>query len=132
MFFLANKGYRAVAHDRRGHGRFSQTWEGNDIDTWAGDLLQLLEHLDLKDVMLVGHSTGGGEIVRFSDRHGTGRVKKALIISGTPPLLVKTDVSPDGVPMEVFDGFRVAILKDRAQFFLGVPTGPFFGFNRPD
>ncbi|KAI8951124.1 putative hydrolases or acyltransferase [Xylaria longipes] len=131
MFFLANKGYRVVAHDRRGHGRSSQPWEGNDIDTWADDLLQLIEHLDLKDVMLVGHSTGGGEIVRFCGRHGTGRVKKAVIISGTPPLLVKTAQSPDGVPMEVFDGFREAMLKDRAQFFLDVPTGPFFGFNRP-
>ncbi|RYC65035.1 hypothetical protein CHU98_g1144 [Xylaria longipes] len=131
MFFLANKGYRVVAHDRRGHGRSSQPWEGNDIDTWADDLLQLIEHLDLKDVVLVGHSTGGGEIVRFCGRHGTGRVKKAVIISGTPPLLVKTAESPDGVPMEVFDGFREAMLKDRAQFFLDVPTGPFFGFNRP-
>ncbi|KAI0869974.1 putative hydrolases or acyltransferase [Hypoxylon argillaceum] len=131
MFFLANKGYRAIAHDRRGHGRSSQSWEGNDIDTWADDLLQLIEYLDLKDVMLVGHSTGGGEIVRFCGRHGTSRVKKAVIISGTPPLLVKTEVSPDGVPMEVFDGFRTAMLKDRAQFFLDVPTGPFFGFNRP-
>ncbi|KAI1740733.1 putative hydrolases or acyltransferase [Xylaria scruposa] len=131
MFFLASKGYRVVAHDRRGHGRSSQPWEGNDIDTWADDLLQLIEHLALKDVMLVGHSTGGGEIVRFCGRHGTSRVKKAVIISGIPPLLVKTAKSPDGVPMEVFDGFREAMLKDRAQFFLDVPTGPFFGFNRP-
>ncbi|KAI1111985.1 putative hydrolases or acyltransferase [Nemania sp. NC0429] len=131
MFFLAGKGYRAVAHDRRGHGRSSQPWNGNDIDTWADDLLQLIEHLDLKDVTLVGHSTGGGEIVRFCGRHGTSRVKKAVIISGTPPLLVQTEVSPDGVPIEVFDGFRAAMLKNRAQFFLDVPTGPFFGFNRP-
>ena len=130
MFFLANHGYRVIAHDRRGHGRSSQPWHGNDMDTYADDLHQLFEHLDLKDVMMVGHSTGGGEVARFVGRYGTSRVSKAVLVSAVPPLVVKTDANPTGLPIEVFDGFRAAMLKDRAQFFYDVPTGPFFGYNR--
>jgi len=130
MFFLANKGYRVIAHDRRGHGRSSQPWEGNDMDTWTDDLLQLFEHLDLKDVMLVGHSTGGGEVARFIGRHGTSRVSKAVLISSVPPQMLQTESNPEGLPISVFDSFREAMLKDRAQFFIDVPSGPFFGFNR--
>jgi non-heme chloroperoxidase len=130
MFFLANHGYRVIAHDRRGHGRSSQPWHGNDMDTYADDLHQLFEHLDLKDVMMVGHSTGGGEVARFVGRYGTSRVSKAVLVSAVPPLMVKTDQNPGGLPIEVFDGFRAAMVKDRAQFFYDVPNGPFFGFNR--
>jgi non-heme chloroperoxidase len=130
MFFLANHGYRVIAHDRRGHGRSSQPWHGNDMDTYADDLHQLFEHLDLKDVMMVGHSTGGGEVTRFVGRYGTSRVSKAVLVSAVPPLMVKTDQNPGGLPIEVFDGFRAAMVKDRAQFFYDVPNGLFFGFNR--
>jgi non-heme chloroperoxidase len=130
MFFLANKGYRVIAHDRRGHGRSSQPWEGNDMNTWADDLFELFEHLDLKDVMLVGHSTGGGEVARLIGRHGTSRVSKAVLISSVPPQMMATESNPEGLPISVFDSFREAMLKDRAQFFIDVPTGPFFGFNR--
>jgi non-heme chloroperoxidase len=130
MFFLSNHGYRVIAHDRRGHGRSSQPWHGNDMDTYADDLHQLFEHLDLKDAMMVGHSTGGGEVARFVGRYGTSRVSKAVLVSAVPPLVVKTDANPTGLPIEVFDGFRAAMLKDRAQFFYDVPTGPFFGYNR--
>lgn len=132
MFFLANKGYRVIAHDRRGHGRSSQPWGGHDMDTYADDLHQLFEKLDLKDVMMVGHSTGGGEVARFLGRHGTSRVSRAVLISAVTPGMLKTDANPDGVPLDVFDSFRDAMLKDRAKFFLDVPSGPFFGFNRPD
>ncbi|KAK5170907.1 uncharacterized protein LTR77_004051 [Saxophila tyrrhenica] len=131
IFSLASHGYRVVAHDRRGHGRTDQTWEGNDMNTYTDDLDQLLEHLDLTDVMLVGHSTGGGEVARYCGRHGTKRVKKAVLISAVTPLMVQTDSNPGGLPMSVFDGFREAMVKDRAQFFVDVPSGPFFGFNRP-
>jgi len=131
MFFLGNHGYRCIAHDRRGHGRSSQPWGGNDMDTYADDLLVLFEHLDLKDVMIVGHSTGGGEVIRFCGRHGTSRVSKAVIVGAIPPVMVKKESNPLGLPIEVFDGFRTAMIKDRAQFFLDVPTGPFFGFNKP-
>lgn len=131
MFFLANQGCRVIAHDRRGHGRSSQSWDGNNMDTYADDLLELFEHLDLKDVMMVGHSTGGGEVARFIGKHGTKRVSKAVLVSAVPPLMVKTDKNPNGTPLEVFDSFRAAMVKNRAQFFLDVPTGPFFGFNRP-
>jgi non-heme chloroperoxidase len=130
MFFLANHGYRVIAHDRRGHGRSSQPWHGNDMDTYADDLNQLFEHLDLKDVMMVGHSTGGGEVARFVGRYGTSRVSKAVLVSAVPPLMVKSAANPDGLPLDVFDGFRAGMLKDRAQFFYDVPSGPFFGFNR--
>jgi non-heme chloroperoxidase len=131
MFFLANQGCRVVAHDRRGHGRSSQPWDGNDMDTYADDLQQLFEYLNLKDVMLVGHSTGGGEVVRFLARHGTSRAKKAVLVGAVPPVMVQSESNPEGTPLAVFDGFRAAMEKDRAQFFLDVPSGPFFGFNRP-
>ena len=131
MFFLAGKGYRCIAHDRRGHGRSSQPWNGNDMDTYADDLAELFEHLGVTDVTLVGHSTGGGEVARYIGRHGTSRVAKAVLMGAVPPIMLKTADNPDGLPIEVFDGFRSAYLADRAQFFLDVATGPFFGFNRP-
>ncbi|MCC8363708.1 alpha/beta hydrolase [Lysobacter sp. A6] len=131
MFFLASNGYRCIAHDRRGHGRSSQPWDGNDMDTYADDLAQLFDALDLKDVTMIGHSTGGGEVARYIGRHGTKRVKKAVLMGAVPPIMVKTDANPEGLPLEVFDGFRKAYLEDRAQFFLDVASGPFFGFNRP-
>ncbi|KAK3389576.1 Alpha/beta hydrolase protein [Podospora didyma] len=132
MFFLASQGYRVIAHDRRGHGRSSQPWHGNDMDTYADDLRQLFEALDLRGVVMVGHSTGGGEVARFVGRFGTeNRVKKAVLISAVPPIMVQSETNPKGTPLAVFDSFREAMLKDRSQFFLDVPTGPFFGFNRP-
>lgn len=131
MFFLASQGYRCIAHDRRGHGRSSQPWDGNDMDTYADDLLTLFEHLDIKNAMMVGHSTGGGEVVRFLGRHGTSRVNKAVLIGAVPPVMVQKASNPGGLPISVFDGFRQAMIKDRAQFFLDVPTGPFFGYNKP-
>ncbi|WP_312327136.1 alpha/beta hydrolase [Stenotrophomonas sp.] len=131
MFFLASNGYRCIAHDRRGHGRSSQPWDGNDMDTYADDLAQLFEHLDVRDVTMVGHSTGGGEVARYIGRHGTKRVAKAVLMGAVPPIMLKTADNPEGLPIEVFDGFRAAYLADRAQFFLDVATGPFFGFNRP-
>jgi non-heme chloroperoxidase len=130
MCFLVNHGYRVIAHDRRGHGRSSQPWHGNDMDTYADDLHQLFEHLDLKDVMMVGHSTGGGEVARFVGRYGMSGVSKAVLVSAVPPLMVKTDQNPGGLPIEVIDGFRAAMVKDRARFFYDVPNGPFFGFNQ--
>ena len=131
MFFLASHGYRCVAHDRRGHGRSGQPWTGNEMDTYADDLLALFEHLDLRGATMVGHSTGGGEVVRFIGRHGTDRVAKAVLVSAVPPIMVKTEGNPDGLPLDVFDGLRKSFLADRSQFFLDVPSGPFFGFNRP-
>jgi non-heme chloroperoxidase len=131
MIFLADKGYRVVAHDRRGHGRSSQPWDGNNMDTYADDLAELMNHLDLKDAVLVGFSTGGGEVARYIGRHGTKRLAKAGLISAVPPLMVKTDTNPDGIPIEVFDGFRAAQLADRSQLYKDIPAGPFYGFNRP-
>ena len=131
MFFLASNGYRVIGHDRRGHGRSSQPWDGNDMDTYADDLAALFEHLDVKAVTMVGHSTGGGEVARYIGRHGTKRVAKAVLMGAVPPIMVQTDANPGGLPLSVFDGFRAAYLADRAQFFLDVPSGPFFGFNRP-
>lgn len=128
---MANQGYRCIAHDRRGHGRSSQPWNGNDMNTYADDLYEIFKKLDLKNVMLVGHSTGGGEVVRFCARHGTTRVSKAVLVSAVPPVMVKKDTNPEGLPIDVFDGFRAAMIADRSQFFYDVPTGPFFGFNRP-
>lgn len=131
MFFLASHGYRCIAHDRRGHGRSSQPWNGNDMDTYADDLSELFEALDIKDAVMIGHSTGGGEVARFIGRHGTSRVSKAVLMGAVPPLMLKTEANPGGLPIEVFDGFRAAFLADRSQFFLDVASGPFFGFNRP-
>jgi len=131
MLFLASQGYRVVAHDRRGHGRSSQPWEGNDMDHYADDLAAVIEALDLKDVTLVGFSTGGGEVARYIGRHGTGRVKKAVLVSAVPPMMLKTADNPGGLPLEVFDGIRKASLEDRAQLYLDLASGPFYGFNRP-
>jgi non-heme chloroperoxidase len=131
MFHLATHGCRVIAHDRRGHGRSSQPSEGNHMDQYADDLAELLEHLDVRDATLIGFSTGGGEVARYIGRHGTKRVRKAGLISAVPPLMVKTDQNPDGVPLSVFDGFRQAFLADRSQFFRDVASGPFFGYNRP-
>jgi non-heme chloroperoxidase len=131
MFHLASNGYRCIAHDRRGHGRSGQPWNGNEMDTYADDLLQLFEALDLKGVTMIGHSTGGGEVARFIGRHGTKRVAKAVLMGAVPPIMLKTAANPGGLPIDVFDGFRKAYLADRAQFFLDVASGPFFGFNRP-
>lgn len=128
---LASAGYRVIAHDRRGHGRSDQPWTGNDMDTYADDLHELFVALDLRDAVMVGHSTGGGEVARFVGRHGTERVRAAVLISAVTPLMVKTEGNPEGLDIAVFDGFRAAMKKDRAQFFFDVPSGPFFGFNRP-
>lgn len=131
MFFLA-KGYRVIAHDRRGHGRSSQTAGGHEMDTYAADMAALAAHLDLKDAVHIGHSTGGGEVARYVARYGRGgRVGKAVLIGAVPPIMVKSDKNPGGLPIEVFDGFRAALVANRAQFFHDVPAGPFYGFNRP-
>jgi non-heme chloroperoxidase len=131
MLFLASQGYRVVAHDRRGHGRSSQPWHGNDMDHYADDLAQVIEALDLRDATLVGFSTGGGEVARYIGRHGTARVKKAVLVAAVPPLMLKTADNPGGLPIEVFDGLRKASLADRSQLYLDIASGPFFGFNRP-
>jgi non-heme chloroperoxidase len=131
MLFLASKGYRCVAHDRRGHGRSSQPWNGNDMDTYADDLAAVMENLDLKNAVLVGFSTGGGEVARYIGRHGTKRVAKAALVAAVPPLMLKTAGNPNGVPMDVFDGLRAASIANRSQLYKDVASGPFFGFNRP-
>jgi non-heme chloroperoxidase len=130
MFFLASRGFRCIAHDRRGHGRSSQPWHGNDMDTYADDLAALVEALDLKNVIHVGHSTGGGEVARYIGRHGTKRVAKAVLIGAVPPLMLKTAANPGGLPIETFDGIRAGVLADRSQFFKDLTT-PFYGYNRP-
>jgi non-heme chloroperoxidase len=130
MFFLANRGYRCVAHDRRGHGRSSQPWQGNDLDTYADDLAALVAHLDLKDAVHVGHSTGGGEVARYIGRHGTARVAKAALIGAIPPVMVKSAANPGGTPMEVFDGLRASVQADRSQFWKDLSMA-FYGYNRP-
>jgi non-heme chloroperoxidase len=130
MNFLASHGYRCIAHDRRGHGRSSQTWHGNDLDTYADDLAELVEALDLKDAVHVGHSTGGGEVARYIGRHGTKRVAKAVLISAIPPLMLKTPANPAGLPIDVFDGLRSNVQADRSQFFKDL-SAPFYGANRP-
>jgi len=131
MFFLAERGYRCIAHDRRGHGRSSQPWNGNDMDTYADDLATLVEKLDLKDAIHVGHSTGGGEVARYIGRHGSKRVAKAVLIGAVTPLMLKTPANPGGLPMEVFDGLRAASLADRSQLYRDTASGPFYGYNRP-
>jgi non-heme chloroperoxidase len=131
MLHLANNGFRVIAHDRRGHGRSSQPWSGNDMDHYADDLAQVLDALDLKNAILIGFSTGGGEVARYVGRHGTRRVAKLGLISAVPPLMLKTADNPGGLPLEVFDGIRAASLKDRSQFYLDLASGPFYGFNRP-
>jgi non-heme chloroperoxidase len=131
MLFLGSKGFRVIAHDRRGHGRSSQPWDGNDMDTYADDLAALIEHLDLKDATLVGHSTGGGEVAHYIGRHGTQRVAKAVLIGAVPPLMLKTDANPLGLPIDVFDGIRKGVVDDRSQFFKDLAV-PFYGYNRPN
>src|SRR5512132_973200 len=131
MFFLAQRGYRCIAHDRRGHGRSSQPWSGNDMDTYADDLAELTEALNLKDAIHVGHSTGGGEVARYIGRHGTKRVAKAVLIGAVPPLMLKTDANPGGLPIGAFDEIRANVLADRSQFVKDL-SAPFYGANRPD
>ena len=130
MLFFGQRGYRVIAHDRRGHGRSTQTWDGNDMDTYADDLAALFERLDLKDAIMVGHSTGGGEVARYLGRHGTKRVSKAVLISAVPPLMLKTEKNPTGAPLSVFDGLRAALAANRPQFYKDI-TLPFYGYNRP-
>ena len=131
MMFFLNHGYRVIAHDRRGHGRSSQPSDGHDMDHYADDLAELAGHLDLKNAIHVGHSTGGGEVTRYIARHGESRVAKAVLISAVPPLMVKTAANPGGLPKEVFDGLQAQVANNRAQFYLDFPTGPFYGYNRP-
>lgn len=129
IMFLAEHGYRCIAHDRRSHGRSDQTWHGNEMDTYADDLAALTAHLDLKDAVHVGHSTGGGEVTRYIGRHGSNRVAKAVLIGAVPPIMLKTAANPGGLPIDVFDGIRANVLADRSKFFKELPT-PFYGFNR--
>jgi non-heme chloroperoxidase len=132
MIYFLNQGYRVIAHDRRGHGRSSQTATGNDMDHYAADVAALAERLDLREAVHIGHSTGGGEAAHYVARHGKGRVAKLVLIGAVPPIMLKTLANPGGLPMEVFDGFRQALAANRAQFYLDIPSGPFYGFNRPD
>jgi non-heme chloroperoxidase len=131
IFFFVENGFRCIAHDRRGHGRSQQTWHGNDLDTYANDLADLTKALDLKDAIHVGHSTGGGEVTRYIGLHGTDRVAKAVLIGAIPPLMLKTETNPGGLPIGVFDGFRKAMIEDAPQFYYDVASGPFYGYNRP-
>ncbi len=130
MLFFLSQGYRVIAHDRRGHGRSDQTDTGNDMDTYAADVTAITLALDLRDTIHIGHSTGGGEVTRYVARAERGRVAKAVLIGAIPPVMVQSDANPDGVPMDVFDGFRAALVANRAQFYRDVPSGPFYGFNR--
>jgi non-heme chloroperoxidase len=131
MLFFLQQGYRVIAHDRRGHGHSTQTSKGNDMDTYASDVAELVAQLDLKNAIHVGHSTGGGDVVRYVARHGKDRVAKVAIISAIPPVMLKNEMNPGGTPIEVFDGYRRALAANRAQFYLDVASGPFYGFNRP-
>jgi non-heme chloroperoxidase len=131
LMFFQSQGFRVIAHDRRGHGRSSQTFGGNEMDTYAADVAALVEQLDLRDAIHIGHSTGGGEVARYVARYGGGRVAKAVLIGAVPPVMVKSASNPGGLPLEVFDGFRAALVANRAQFYREVPSGPFYGFNRP-
>jgi len=130
MLFFLSQGYRVIAHDRRGHGRSSQTESGNEMDTYAADVIQLTDHLDLRDAIHIGHSTGGGEVARYVARAARGRVAKAVLIDAVPPIMVKSAKNPGGTPIEVFDGFRAALAANRAQLYVDIPSGPFYGFNR--
>jgi non-heme chloroperoxidase len=130
MLFLGQKGYRVIAHDRRGHGRSGQSWNGNNMDQYADDLAELMEHLDIKNATMVGHSTGGGEVVRYIARHGQKRVSKAVLIAAVPPLMLKTDRNSGGLPLAVFDKIRANVVKDRSQFFQDLSL-PFYGYNKP-
>ena len=131
MMFFLNHGFRVIAHDRRGHGRSTQIASGHDMNHYADDLAMLTAHLDLKNAIHIGHSTGGGEVVRYLARHGDSRVAKAVLIAAVPPLMVKTQANPGGLPKEVFDGFQAQVANNRAQFYRDIPAGPFYGFNRP-
>ncbi|HAS1029105.1 TPA: alpha/beta hydrolase, partial [Enterobacter cloacae] len=131
MLFFVNKGFRVVAHDRRGHGRSDQVWDGHDMDHYADDVAAVVEHLGVQGAMHVGHSTGGGEVVRYIARHGEDKVSKAVLISAVPPLMVKTESNPQGTPKSVFDDFQAQLAANRPQFYYDVPAGPFYGFNRP-
>jgi len=132
MIYFLSQGYRVIAHDRRGHGRSTQTDAGNEMDTYAADVAELAAHLNLRNAIHVGHSTGGGEVARYVAKHGAGRVAKAVLIGAVPPIMVKSAKNPGGTPIEVFDGFRAALATNRAQFYRDVPSGPFYNFNRPD
>ncbi len=131
MLFFAERGFRCIGHDRRGHGRSSQPWHGHEMDTYADDLAELTKALDLRGAIHIGHSTGGGEVTRYIGRHGSARVAKAVLVGAVPPIMLKTAANPGGLPVEVFDGIRAASLKDRSQLYKDVASGPFFGFNRP-
>ena len=131
MLFFLSKGYRVIAHDRRGHGRSTQTWKGNDMDTYADDVAQLARALDLRNAIHIGHSTGGGEVARYVSRYGNDRVAKVVLIGAVPPIMVKSSTNPGGLPIEIFDGLRAALIANRARFFRDIPAGPFYGFNRP-
>jgi non-heme chloroperoxidase len=130
MLFLAQRGYRVIAHDRRGHGRSGQTWQGNNMDQYADDLAELMNHLDVQDATMVGHSTGGGEVVRYIARHGQKRVAKVVLISSVPPLMLKTETNPGGLPLSVFDDIRAGVVQDRSQFYKDLSL-PFYGYNKP-
>ena len=132
LLFFLKEGFRVVAHDRRGHGRSSQVWDGHDMDHYADDVAEVVKHLNIKNAIHIGHSTGGGEVVRYIARHGQENVKKAVLVSAVPPLMVKTENNPEGLPKEVFDDLQNQVLTNRAQFFRDLPSGPFYGFNRPD
>ncbi|MGE8597749.1 MAG: alpha/beta fold hydrolase [Acinetobacter calcoaceticus] len=132
LLFFLGQGYRVVAHDRRGHGRSSQVWDGHDMDHYADDVAEVVKHLNIKKAIHIGHSTGGGEVVHYIARHGEGNVAKAVLVSAVPPLMVQTENNPEGLPKDVFDDLQKQVLNNRAQFFRDLPSGPFYGFNRPD
>lgn len=132
LLFFLKEGFRVVAHDRRGHGRSNQVWDGHDMDHYADDVAEVVKHLNIKNAIHIGHSTGGGEVAHYIARHGQDNVKKAVLVSAVPPLMVKTENNPEGLPKEVFDDLQNQVLTNRAQFFRDLPSGPFYGFNRPD
>ncbi|USA48198.1 alpha/beta hydrolase [Acinetobacter sp. C26M] len=132
LLFFLNEGFRVVAHDRRGHGRSSQVWDGHDMDHYADDVAAVVQHLGIKNAIHIGHSTGGGEVAHYIARHGEANVAKAVLVSAVPPIMVKTANNPDGLPKEVFDDLQNQLFKNRSQFYYDVPAGPFYGFNRPD